>query len=221
MAQQPLPSPGLYNNAMLRIIGGEFRSRHLIEPGPGESSRPYLGQMREAVCNILRGWFEDARVLDLFAGVGTMGLETVSRGAAMVVMVEKSRDTFLKLKENIEALGCGDRARAIQADALSPHILAEAPRPVDLLFVDPPYELMEDEKRREKVLRQMANLLPAMAQESFAVLRSPIGPEQVDLTIDGWAGPEPHFYGTEKWILLYEPTATAAKRAESKDDSSP
>lgn len=202
---------------MLRIIGGEFRSRHLIEPGPGESSRPYLGQMREAVCNILRGWFDDARVLELFAGVGTMGLECVSRGAASVVMVEKSRDTFRKLKENIEALGCGDRARAVQADALSSHILAEAPRPVDLLFVDPPYELMEDPKRRERVLRQMANLLPAMAEESFAVLRSPVGPEEVDLQIEGWAGPEPHFYGKEKWILLYEPAGAAAKRASTND----
>lgn len=139
----------------------------------------------------------------------------------MVVMVEKNRETFAKLKENIDALGCGDRTRAVMADALSAHVLAEAPRPVDLLFVDPPYELMEDATRRAKVLRQMQNLLPAMAEESFAVLRCPVSPEHEDLTIEGWAGPEPHFYGKEKWILLYEPVAAAAKRAETNEKSDP
>lgn len=76
---------------MLQISGGEYRSRRLTSPPDAEVSRPYARRAREAVFNLLRGWFEDARVLDLFAGVGTMGLEAASRGAAAVVMVERDK----------------------------------------------------------------------------------------------------------------------------------
>ena len=202
-------------NAMIQIIGGEFGSRRLVEPGPGESSRPYQARIREAVCNLLRGWFEGARVLDLFAGVGTMGLEAVSRGASDVVLVEQSRETFKRMEQNIDSLGCGDRARAVCGDALSPHIAGSAPRPVDLLFVDPPYAFMTDEQRRLRVLEQITRLQPAMAQSAFAVLRSPIGPADADLSITGWNGPEEHHYGAQRWILLYEPAD------QSQDNSAP
>ena len=200
---------------MIRIIGGEFGSRRLLEPDRDESSRPYQARIREAVCNLLRGWFEDARVLDLFAGVGTMGLEAVSRGAQEVVLIEKSRETFKRLQQNIESLGCGDRARAVHGDALSPHIAGSAPRPIDLLFVDPPYVLMTDERSRTRVLEQITRLQPIMAHPAFAVLRSPIGPDDADLTISGWNGPEVHHYGAQRWILLYEPVG------HDQDNSAP
>lgn len=200
---------------MIRIIGGEYRSRRLIEPGPSEASRPYQARVREAVCNLLRGWFTDARVLDLFAGVGTMGLEAVSRGATDAVLVEKSRDTFRKLQANIDALGCGDRARAVCGDALSPHIAAQAPRPVDLLFADPPYGLMTDERSRRRVLMQVAALESVMARPSLAVLRSPIGPPDADLVLPGWNGPEVHRYGSQRWILLYEPHTAHADESSA------
>ncbi len=198
---------------MIRITGGEYSSRQLIEPGTGETSRPYQARTREAVCNLLRGWFEDAQVLDLFAGVGTMGLEAVSRGATNVVLVEKSRETFARLQQNIERLGCGDRARAVHGDALSPHIAAIAPRPVDLLFVDPPYALMTDENARPLVLQQITSLCAVMAEPAFAVLRSPLGPDEVDLAIDDWNGPEPHHYGSQHWVLLYEPARAAVDKS--------
>ena len=63
---------------MIKIIGGEFRSRKLAAPADESVSRPYPQRVREAVVNTLREWFDGARVLDLFAGVGSMGLEAVS-----------------------------------------------------------------------------------------------------------------------------------------------
>ena len=106
---------------MLKIIGGEYRSRIIESPPDEAGQRPYLARIRESVFNLLRGWFEDARVLDLFAGVGTVGLEAVSRGAKTVLMVEKSPRTYKRLVANIEALGCGDRAIPMLGDALEVH----------------------------------------------------------------------------------------------------
>ena len=194
---------------MLKIIAGEYRSRRLREPRADEQSRPYLARMRESVFNLLRGWFEDANVLDLFAGVGTVGLEAVSRGAARVVMVEQNRQTHEHLVANIDTLGCGDRAEAVLGDALSEHILFRAPRPVDLLFVDPPYPLMTDPASRGRVLAQIERCATILAEPSFVILRSPLGPDDVDLTIPGFAGPEPHDYGRDKWVLLYQPISDA------------
>ena len=67
---------------MIKIIGGEYRSRKLLTPENESVSRPYGSRVKESLFNLLRGWFEGATVIDLFAGVGTMGLECASRGAA-------------------------------------------------------------------------------------------------------------------------------------------
>lgn len=89
----------------------------------------------------------DARVLDLFAGSGALGLEALSRGAAEAVFVERSRSAIRALEANVEALGAGDRARVVQADAMRylervGRIPAEgaSPQPFDLALADPPYE---------------------------------------------------------------------------------
>src|SRR5690606_7638589 len=99
-------------------------------PEGGDVTRPYVDRVKESVFNLLRGWFDEANVLDLFAGVGTMGLEAVSRGAANVLLVEQNRKVFKLLEENIRQLGCGDRAVAMLGDALGSICLLRAPRPV-------------------------------------------------------------------------------------------
>ena len=73
---------------MIKIIGGEYRSRILEGPPDASTTRPITARVKEAVFNLLRGWCDDAVVLDLFAGVGAIGLEAVSRGAREVVLVE-------------------------------------------------------------------------------------------------------------------------------------
>ena len=200
---------------MLRIIAGEFRSRRLIEPKGAETSRPYPDRVKESVFNQLREWFEGAHVVDLFAGVGTVGLEAISRGAEAVLMVGSDHDTYDRLVQNVAALGCGDRATAMLADALGPACMRRAPRPVDLLFVDPPYRMMRDALSRERVMSQIAHFQEVMSERSFVIVRSPLDPGRVEMTIEGFAGPEAHRHGPGMWILYYEPLGCVC------DDSSP
>ncbi|MCP3904764.1 MAG: 16S rRNA (guanine(966)-N(2))-methyltransferase RsmD [Planctomycetes bacterium] len=190
---------------MLRIIGGIHRTRHLLTPPDASVSRPFAHRAREGLFNMLREWFEDASVLDLFAGVGTMGLEAVSRGASRVVMVERDRGIATLLEKNIEALGCGDFATGVRADALGELALMRAPTPVDIVFMDPPYPLMGDEPGRLRVFAQAARCRRVMADESFLVLRSPLGPDDLDLSVEGFDGPEAHQFGATMWVLLYAP----------------
>jgi 16S rRNA (guanine966-N2)-methyltransferase len=196
----------LYHAPVIRIISGEFRSRTLEAPEGTDLTRPMLARVKESVFGILRGWFDGTRVLDLFAGVGTMGLEAASRGAAEVVCVERDRDVFRCLQRNIERLGCGDRVKAIQGDALAAATLASAPRPADVVFLDPPYELMEDPPQRRKVLEQAVRCREAMAEKSFLVLRTPIDLPEDERTLAGFDGPEIHSYGNTMFVYLYMPS---------------
>ena len=160
-------------------------------------------RVKESLCNLLRGWFEDANVLDLFSGVGTMGLEAVSRGATDVVMVEQDRDVHAILDWNIGELGCRDRCRAIRVDALGPTALAQAPDPVDLAFIDPPYLMMEDPRTRAAVLQQVAALEPVLADKAWVVLRSPIALDEAESGMAPLQGPELHEYAEDMLVYLY------------------
>jgi 16S rRNA (guanine(966)-N(2))-methyltransferase RsmD len=189
---------------MVKIIAGEFRSRQLRTIADDESTRPYLSRVKESVFSMFHQWFEGARVLDLFAGVGTVGLEAISRGASQVLMVERNQRIYRVLKQNIEDLGCGDRAMTLQGDALGQISLLQAPRPVDLVFVDPPYAMMEDPAVRQRILDQIQRCRKIMADKGFVILRSPLGPDGVE-PIEGFDGPEAHHYRKE-WVLIYEVT---------------
>lgn len=192
---------------IIQIIGGEFRSRRLETPDD-ESTRPITARAKESVFNLLRGWFDDAAVLDLFAGVGTMGLEAMSRGAAKVVFVERDRTIVRCLQRNIESLGCQDRAVVFPGDALHPESLAAARAAADrfdVIFMDPPYATMEDDARRADVFAQAARCRALMGEKGFLVLRTPLDPATHPHAIQGFDGPEVHRYGGEMSVLLYAP----------------
>ena len=195
---------------MIKIIGGEYRSRKLLTPENESVSRPYGSRVKESLFNLLRGWFEGATVIDLFAGVGTMGLECASRGAARVFMVEKERRVLDLLQANIEALGCGDRATAVGSDVLTMTWMARAPRPADLMFVDPPYALMEDDRNRNRMLDVIARSRPLMGDKGFVILRSPVRAADGDFSIPDFAGPEEHSYSPEMNVLLYAPSGAGS-----------
>ena len=192
---------------MVRILSGEFRSRQLQTISDDTSTRPFLSRVKESIFGMLHEWFADARVLDLFAGVGTIGLEAVSRGAAEVLMVEKSPRIYRVLKQNVELLSCGDRARTLLGDALGHVCLMQAPQPVDLVFVDPPYEMMLEPLIRRSVLEQVQRCRGIMADKGFVVLRSPLGPDEVE-AVEGFSGPESHRYRKDMWVLIYEPATS-------------
>jgi 16S rRNA (guanine966-N2)-methyltransferase len=122
---------------MIRIIGGEHRSRQLkVLDRPG--LRPTPDRVRETLFNWLAAHIRGARVLDVFAGSGALGFEALSRGAAWCDFVEKDAAAARLLQENIELLRLSQRAQLKRQDALA--ILKLTPQqPYDVVFLDPPY----------------------------------------------------------------------------------
>ena len=120
-------------------------------------------------------------------------------------MVENNPRTYRILTTNIETLGCGNRARAMQADALGQTCLLRAPSPADLIFIDPPYRMMKEEGFRQRVLELVARCRSIMGGTGFVVVRSPLGPDADRLEAEGFDGPEVHRYRPDMWVLLYEP----------------
>ena len=193
---------------MIRILSGTFRSRLLESPAGDDLTRPMTARVKESLFGLLRGWFDDARVLDLFAGVGTMGLEAASLGAREVVCVERDRTVLGCLRRNIESLGCGDRVKVLVGDALSSGTVDRLAGPFDVVFMDPPYELMQDEKSLQRVLNAAARLRSVMGERGFLVLRRPVDPRTPPPpALAGFVGPEVHDYGKGMQVLLYCPQA--------------
>ena len=122
--------------ARMRVVAGTARGRKLVAP-KGLDVRPTTDRVREAVGNRLlsMGVLTDARVLDLFAGTGALGIEALSRGAAHATFVENSPAAIVAIERNLDALGFADQATVVRADAAS----FRPPGPVDVAFVDPPY----------------------------------------------------------------------------------
>lgn len=124
----------------MRISGGAQRGRRLRSPR-GRGTRPTSALLRQAVLNILAPQIPGARVLDLFAGTGSVGLEALSRGAAHVTFVERDPRALASLRQNLASLALGDRASVMGGDVercLSR--LGEAGARFDVIFVDPPYQ---------------------------------------------------------------------------------
>lgn len=127
---------------VLRILSGDFRSRPLAVPRGRDLTRPMGSRTRGALFDLLRGWFDGTTVLDLFAGVGTLGLEAASRGAGRVICVERDRFIARLLRQNIDTFRCEDRVTVVEGDVLSEGTFAAIPRPVDVVFCDPPFALV-------------------------------------------------------------------------------
>jgi 16S rRNA (guanine966-N2)-methyltransferase len=125
----------------MRIVGGKLRGRTLAGP-KSKDIRPTADRLRESLFNILAHAYGDpvvgARVLDLYAGTGALGIEALSRGAAFALFVDEGAEARALLRRNVEALGLGGVTRIFRRDAtkLGPaHPLA----PFSLVFLDPPY----------------------------------------------------------------------------------
>ena len=125
----------------MRIVGGRLRGRSLVGPR-SDAIRPPSDRLRETIFNILAHSYEDpaegARVLDLFAGTGAMGLEALSRGAAFALFVDDGAPARGIIRENVEALGLGGATRLFRRDAT--RMGGAGPNaPFSLVFCDPPY----------------------------------------------------------------------------------
>jgi 16S rRNA (guanine966-N2)-methyltransferase len=126
----------------MRVVGGRFRGRPLASP-KSNAIRPTADRLRESLFNILHHAYGDpisgARVLDLFAGTGALGIEAASHGAAFVLFVDDGAEARALLRENVATLGLGGVSRIFRRDAtkLGP---AHPLEPFSLVFLDPPYE---------------------------------------------------------------------------------
>lgn len=121
----------------MRIIAGRWKG-HTIEAPRGTDTRPTSDRVREAWMSALGAAVVEARVLDLFAGSGALGLEALSRGAREVVFVERAGRALRTLRENVERLGAGEEVRVVRHDAARyAESLDEAA--FDLALADPPY----------------------------------------------------------------------------------
>src|SRR3982751_653781 len=125
----------------MRVVGGRLRGRNLASP-PSREIRPTADRLRESVFNILVHAYDDpiegARVLDLFAGTGALGIEATSRGAAFTLFVDNGAEARALLRNNVEALGLGGVTKVYRRDAtnLGP---AHPMERFSLAFLDPPY----------------------------------------------------------------------------------
>jgi len=125
----------------MRVVGGKLRSRPIAGP-KSDAVRPTSDRLREALFNILTHSYGDpvtgARVLDLFAGTGALGIEAISRGADYALFVDEGVEARALLRDNVESLGLGGVTRIFRRDAsrLGP---AHPLDPFSLIFLDPPY----------------------------------------------------------------------------------
>jgi len=121
----------------VRIVAGTFAGRDLTSP-QGWRARPTAEHVRAALLDMLDADVKGARVLELFAGTGALGLEALSRGARSADFVELMPDSLHALRANIAALRLRERTRVFKHDAI-PFVEALAPGSYDIAFADPPY----------------------------------------------------------------------------------
>jgi 16S rRNA (guanine966-N2)-methyltransferase len=154
----------------MRIVGGRFAGRTLTSPDA--RVRPTAEHVRAALLELLDAEINGARVLDLFAGTGALGLEALSRGAVSADFVEFRPGSLHALKANIAALRVRDRTRVFKRDAL-PFAGALAAESYDVAFADPPYESKMLDRLIETWLRTRFSRV--LAVEHAATHRLPAG----------------------------------------------
>jgi 16S rRNA (guanine966-N2)-methyltransferase len=170
---------------MMRIVGGKLRSRPLAGP-KSNAVRPTSDRLREALFNILTHSYGDpvtgARVLDLFAGTGALGIEAISRGAVYALFVDEGVEARALLRDNTESLGLGGVTRIFRRDAtsLGP---AHPLEPFSLVFLDPPYGKGLAEKALASAREGgwlKPNALVVVEEGADAALKSPEGFEELE-----------------------------------------
>jgi 16S rRNA (guanine966-N2)-methyltransferase len=169
----------------MRVVGGRLKGRNLASPS-SHDIRPTADRLRESLFNILIHAYDnplqDARVLDLFAGTGALGIEAVSRGAKFALFVDNGAEARALLRNNVEALGLGGVTKVYRRDAarLGPvHPL----EPFSLAFLDPPYRM----KLAEQALGSLrdggwltSGALLVVEEATSAAFAAPAGFEELE-----------------------------------------
>jgi 16S rRNA (guanine966-N2)-methyltransferase len=140
----------------MRIIAGNFRGKKLLQP-KDSSTRPLKDLTKESIFNIIHhsnkfpAILEKSNILDLFSGVGSFGLECLSRGAQLVTFVENYKEVLSILKKNINNLNFTDRSSIIENDIFDQLNFNKIGSKFDIIFIDPPYK----EKRLSELINKI------------------------------------------------------------------
>lgn len=140
----------------MRIIAGKYKGKNLFSP-KGYTARPTSDMVRESIFNIIQSDVYGARVLDLFAGSGAMGIEALSRDAKEVTFCDKEKSSLDTVRKNLDAVG--EAAKHIIKGDFETTIKSLEGMKYDIIFLDPPYSLLEEKKRTEKLFNGVAKLL--------------------------------------------------------------
>jgi 16S rRNA (guanine966-N2)-methyltransferase len=190
---------------MLRVTAGLVRGFKLEVPSEGEV-RPALEMARQAIFNILGQDFEGLRVADLFAGSGIMGIEALSRGAEAALFVERDRVATACITRNLEKTRFSDRAKVMVADAFRPERYLGRGEQFDVVFVDPPFAVLEDDEGRQRLADLVREVVmsPALRDDADVVLR--IARDAVfEAAGDGFGVQDDRVYGSSR-VLFFSRT---------------
>lgn len=205
----------------LKVIGGEFRGRNL-QSVKGAGTRPLLGQVREALFNILADEVEGKEVWDLFAGTGASGIEALSRGAGRVLFVEKNNQALRVLRANLEALGPEVKARChvFKTDAWDPIELTpegeEEEVPPALIFLDPPHKAVtEDPTRAACIAQKLTQRMAPGGVVCFHFLDGNLDEDDFDTDLEV----DLRRWGKSAVALLRRPAAIDGHAEDDADDA--
>jgi 16S rRNA (guanine966-N2)-methyltransferase len=127
----------------MRIIAGRHRGRTILGPDSA-TTRPITDRAKQSLFDILASRLEGAAVYDLFAGTGSMGLESLSRDATRVTFFEKDRSALIRLRKNLMNLGEQAKSAVIDKDIFQWFASPAKGTPADLIFLDPPYHYVRE-----------------------------------------------------------------------------
>ncbi|MBL8851751.1 MAG: 16S rRNA (guanine(966)-N(2))-methyltransferase RsmD [Planctomycetaceae bacterium] len=161
----------------MRIISGRFR-RRLLLTSPGQTTRPITDRVKESLFERIEGSLKNARVADIFAGTGTIGLEALSRGARSAVFIEQDRQAYELLLQNVATLEATDETICWRTDAVRssfrPHG-GDDFRPYDVVFFDPPFPMIAGLRAGSPLYKALQRLArpDVSAAKARLVLRVP------------------------------------------------
>lgn len=185
---------------LVRVVGGRLGGRRLNVP-PGTSTRPTTERVREALFNVLGARVAGARVLDLYAGSGSLGIEALSRGASFAVFVEMARGAAEVVRGNLSAMGLTDPAvarvlqRSIEKSLEQLAVLG----PFDLCLVDPPFAAVRDGTAL-RVVDKVAEQRGLCSPECLMILEYPA--DQPDPAFHGLVCEQVRSYGDTRLAFL-------------------
>ena len=185
----------------MRIIAGKFKGRALITM-KDKSIRPTTDRVKESIFNLLQGYVEDAKVLDLFAGSGALGIEALSRGAESVTFADRSNDSVETVYTNLKKVS--GKVNVIRKDFLSTiDYLSARKEKFDIIFLDPPYKQGLDKVAIDKI--EERNIL---AEDGIIVVERSREDEPMQLT-KGYRALTERDYGSVTVMLVQKATACA------------